>query len=53
MYSSEYEDLSKISHFDPKIPTTLPMSIENMGDHVAECHQQNNQSFKTQFEVCY
>ena len=49
--NSKYEQLSKISHFDPKIPTTLPISIENMGHLVAECHQQNNHGFKKQFEV--
>ena len=53
VYSSEYEVLSNISKFDPKIPTTLPMPIENMGDHVAECHQQNNEGFKTQFQQIY
>ena len=45
-------ELSKISHFDPKIPATLPISIENLGHLVAECHQQDNQGFKKQFEVC-
>ena len=52
MISREYEELSRISHFDPKIPTTLPISVENMGHHVGECHQQNNQGFKRQFKVC-
>ena len=50
--NSKYKQLSKISHFDPKIPATLPISVDNMGHHVAECHQQNNHGFKKQFEVC-
>ena len=52
MVSNKREQLSKTSCFDPKIPATLPISVDNMGHHVADCHRQNNHGFKTQFEVC-
>ena len=52
MVSNKCEQLSKTSCFDPKIPVTLPISVDNMGHLVAECHQQYNHGFKKQFEVC-
>ena len=52
MVSSKCDQWLKTSRFDPKIPVTLPISVDIMGHHVVECHQQSNHGFKKQYEVC-
>ena len=34
--------------FDPKIPPTLPVSVDELGTHVATCH---SNGFDEQYEV--
>ena len=37
--------------FDPKIPQTLPISLNGLGNHVACCHSDSNACFSEQFKV--
>ena len=37
--------------FDPKIPQTLPISLNDLGNHVACCHSDSNACFSEQFKV--
>ena len=41
------------SGFDHKIQPTLPVSLANLGDHVAYCHSDTNAQFVDQFKVEY
>ena len=36
--------------FDPCIPTTLPVLVDELGNHVANCH---SNGFDTQYQVSY
>ena len=37
--------------FDPKIPQTFPISLNDLGNHVACCHSDSNACFAEQFKV--
>lgn len=47
LYSTPYKE----QPFDPKIPTTLPIPLNEMSDYVASCHSDNNKALHSQFEV--
>ena len=36
---------------NPYIPVTLPVSLSELGSHVANCHTDNNASFGEQYKV--
>ena len=36
---------------NPYIPVTLPVSLSELGTHVANCHTDNNVSFGEQYKV--
>ena len=37
--------------FDPQIPPTLPISLDDLGTHVASCHSDSNAAFSEQYKV--
>ena len=37
--------------FDPQIPPTLPISLDDLGTHVASCHSDGNAAFSEQYKV--
>ena len=37
--------------FDPQIPPTLPISLDDLGTHVASCHSDSNADFSKQYKV--
>ena len=37
--------------FDPQIPPTLPISLDDLGTHVASCHSDDNAAFSEQYKV--
>ena len=37
--------------FDPQIPPTFPISVDNLGTHVASCHSDDNAAFSEQYKV--
>ena len=39
------------SGYNPLIPTTLPVSVSDLGIHVTSCHRDGNKEFSTQFHV--
>ena len=39
--------------FDPLIPKTCPVSISNLGTHVASYHSESNTQFSKEFQVLY
>ena len=38
-------------NFDPQIPPTLPISLDDLGIHVASCHSDSNAAFSQQYKV--
>ena len=40
-----------LPHFNPKIPHSLPITINDLGDHVATCHLNDNKAFDEQYKV--
>ena len=42
----------KQAPFDPMIPETYPVSVDDLGRYVAENHFNENNKFKEQFKVC-
>ena len=38
--------------FDPLIPCTCPISVSDLGTHVASCHSESNAGFSQQYQVC-
>ena len=38
-------------NFDPQISPTLPISLDDLGTHVASCHSDNNAAFNEQYKV--
>ena len=38
-------------NFDPQIPPTLPISLDNLGTHVVSCHSDGNAAFNEQYKV--
>ena len=38
-------------NFDPQIPPTLPISLDDLGTHVASCHSDGNAAFSEQYKV--
>ena len=38
-------------NFDPQIPPTLPISVDDLGTHVASCHSDSNAAFSEQYKV--
>jgi hypothetical protein len=40
-------------YYDPLIPVTLPISLNDLGTHVTSCHMASNASFGHQFEGLY
>ena len=38
-------------NFDPQIPPTLPISVDDLGTHVASCHGNSNADFCEQYKV--
>ena len=38
----------KTSNYDPQIPPTLPISLDDLGTHVASCHRDGNSGFSQQ-----
>lgn len=49
-----YENPTSIKQapFDPMIPETCPVSVDDLGRYVAENHFNANNKFKEQFKVC-
>ena len=45
--SSVYKSYS----YDPQIPPTLPISLDDLGTHVASCHSDGNAAFSEQYKV--
>ena len=41
----------KSSSYDPQIPSTLPISLDDLGTHVASCHSDGNAAFSEQYKV--
>ena len=37
--------------YDPQIPPTLPISLDDLGTHVASCHSDGNAAFNEQYKV--
>ena len=37
--------------FDPLIPCTCPISVNDLGTHVASCHSESNAGFNQQYQV--
>ena len=37
--------------FDPLIPCTCPISVNDLGTHVASCHSDSNAGFSQQYQV--
>ena len=37
--------------FDPQIPLTLLISLDDLGTHVASCHSDGNAAFSEQYKV--
>ena len=37
--------------YDPQIPPTLPISLDDLGTHVASCHSNGNAAFNEQYKV--
>ena len=52
-----YDDINvsssvhKTSSYDPQIPPTLPISLDDLGTHVASCHSDGNAAFSQQYKV--
>ena len=40
-----------LPYFNPKIPRTLPIPINDLGDHVTTCHLNDNKAFDEQYKV--
>ena len=40
-----------IINFDPHIPPTLPISLDDLVTHVASCHSDGNAAFNEQYKV--
>ena len=38
-------------NFDPQIPPTLPILLDDLGTHVASCHSDSNAAFSEQYKV--
>ena len=38
-------------NFDPQIPPTLPISLDDLGTHVVSCHSDSNAAFNEQYKV--
>ena len=49
--SSVYTPPSPSTSFDPQIPPTLPISLDDLGTHVASCHSDGNVAFSEQYKV--
>ena len=43
--------LHKSFSYDPQIPPTLPISLDDLGTHVASCHSDGNAAFSEQYKV--
>ena len=43
--------LHKNSSYDPQIPPTLPISLDDLSTHVASCHSDGNAAFSEQYKV--
>ena len=52
-----YDDINisssvhKSSSYDPQIPSTLSISLDDLGTHVASCHSDGNAGFSEQYKV--
>ena len=52
-----YDDINdssscqKTSSYDPQIPPTLFISLDDLGTHVASCHSDGNAPFSQQYKV--
>ena len=42
---------SPYSGYNPLIPPTIPVSVNDLGTHVTSCHGNSNAGFNTQYEV--
>ena len=40
-----------LPYFNPKIPRTLPITINDLGDHVTTCHLNDNKNFDEEYKV--
>ena len=38
-------------NYDPRIPPILPISLDDLGTHVASCHSDGNAAFNEQYKV--
>ena len=42
---------AKTATFDPKIPVTIPVTLNKLGSYVRKCHSNANDAFIQQFKV--
>ena len=56
--TSTYDNINNVSSsvyksysYDPQIPPTLPISLNDLGTHVASCHSDGNAAFSEQYKV--
>ena len=56
---SQESDITNITYavpssstvFDPQIPPTLPISLDDLDTHVASCHSDGNAAFSEKYKV--
>lgn len=46
-----YTCFNTSDNFDPLIPNVIPISVSDLGTHVANCHLDNNNGFQDQYKV--